>query len=54
MRLNFGHWGGFAKLFNAGYWKLVDVKRATEEELARVPYVGSELARSIKRQVAED
>lgn len=38
-------------LFNTGYRKLADIKRATEQELARVPYIGVEIARSIKRQV---
>lgn len=41
-------------LFKAGYQKLADIKRATEQELARVPYIGMEIARSIKRQVEED
>jgi helicase len=40
-------------LFRSGYRKLADIKRATERELARVPYVGVEIARSIKRQVGE-
>lgn len=40
-------------LFRAGYRKLADIKRAAEQELARVPYVGVEIARSIKRQVEE-
>lgn len=40
-------------LFKAGYRKLADIKRATERELARVPYIGTEIARSIKRQVEE-
>ena len=38
-------------LFRAGYRKLADIKRATEQELARVPYIGVEIARGIKRQV---
>ena len=38
-------------LFNAGYRKLVDIEQSTEQELARVPYIGAEIARSIKRQV---
>ena len=38
-------------LFRARYRKLADIERATEEELARVPYIGPEIARSIKRQV---
>ena len=37
-------------LFRAGYRKLADIKRATEQELARVPYIGVEIARSVKRQ----
>jgi helicase len=40
-------------LFKAGYRKLADIKRASEQELARVPYVGIEIARSIKRQVEQ-
>jgi helicase len=40
-------------LFRNGYRKLADIKRATERELARVPYVSVEIARSIKRQVGE-
>ena len=40
-------------LFGAGYRKLADIKRASEQELSRVPYVGPEIARSIKRQVEE-
>jgi helicase len=38
-------------LFKAGYRKLADIKQATEQELARVPYIGVEIARSIKHQV---
>ncbi|MBA7595316.1 hypothetical protein ES703_02278 [subsurface metagenome] len=38
-------------LFQAGYRRLADIKRADEKELARVPYIGTEIARSIKRQV---
>jgi helicase len=38
-------------LFRAGYNKLADIERATEEDLAKVPYIGVEIARSIKRQV---
>ena len=38
-------------LFKAGYRKLADVKRATEQKLARVPYVGTETAKNIKKQV---
>ncbi len=38
-------------LFRAGYRKLADIERATEQELARVPHVGVEIARSLKRQV---
>ncbi len=41
-------------LFKAGYRKLADIKRATEQELARVPYIGAEIARSIKRQVEQE
>lgn len=37
-------------LFQAGYRRLADIKRADEKELARVPYIGTEIARSIKRQ----
>lgn len=36
-------------LFQAGYRRLADIKRADENELARVPYIGTEIARSIKR-----
>ena len=39
-------------LFRAGYRKIVDIRRATEQELARVPYIGAEVARSIKKQTA--
>ncbi|MFQ6129818.1 MAG: helix-hairpin-helix domain-containing protein, partial [Candidatus Hadarchaeaceae archaeon] len=38
-------------LFKAGYPRLADIKRANEKELARVPYIGTETARSVKRQV---
>lgn len=38
-------------LFSAGYRRLADIKRATEQELSRVPYIGPEIARSIKQQV---
>ncbi len=40
-------------LFRAGHRKLADIKRTTEQELARVPYIGTEIARSIKRQAEE-
>ncbi len=40
-------------LFRAGYRKLSDIERATEAELARVPYIGPEIARSVKRQVEQ-
>jgi len=40
-------------LFKAGYRRLADIERSTEQELARVPYIGAEIARSIKRQVEE-
>ncbi|MEM3597386.1 MAG: ATP-dependent DNA helicase [Candidatus Hadarchaeum sp.] len=40
-------------LFHAGYRKLSDIERASEQELARVPYIGTEIARSIKRQVEQ-
>jgi helicase len=39
-------------LFMAGYKKLADIERAPEQELARVPYIGTETARGIKRQLA--
>jgi helicase len=39
-------------LFRAGFRKLADLERAEEGELARVPLVGAETARSIKRQLA--
>jgi len=38
-------------LFKAGYKKLEDIRRASVDELAKVPYIGPEIARSIKRQV---
>lgn len=41
-------------LFRSGYMKLADIERATEHELARVPYIGTEIARSIKRQVEQE
>ncbi len=40
-------------LFKTGYRGLADIKRADEKELARVPYIGAEIARNIKRQVEE-
>ncbi|MBC7219369.1 MAG: ATP-dependent DNA helicase [Hadesarchaea archaeon] len=40
-------------LFRAGYRKISDIERASEQELARVPYIGAEIARSIKRQVEQ-
>jgi helicase len=40
-------------LYKAGYRKLEAIKRASVQELARVPYVGTEIARNIKRQVEE-
>ena len=40
-------------LFRAGYRKLSDIEKASEQELARVPYIGNEIARSIKRQVEQ-
>jgi helicase len=39
-------------LFKAGYRKLADIKRASAQELARVPYIGAEIAKSIKRQTS--
>jgi helicase len=38
-------------LFEAGYRRISDLERATEEELARVPFIGKETARSIKEQL---
>jgi len=38
-------------LFKEGYQRLADIKRADERELAQVPYIGTEIARSIKQQV---
>ncbi|MEM2282154.1 MAG: ATP-dependent DNA helicase [Candidatus Hadarchaeales archaeon] len=38
-------------LFEAGYRGLSDIRKATEAELSRVPHLGPELARSIKKQV---
>jgi len=40
-------------LFKAGYQRLADIKRADEKELARVPYIGTEIARSIRRQLED-
>jgi len=40
-------------LFRSGYRKLSDVEKASEQELARVPYIGAETARSIKRQIVQ-
>ena len=40
-------------LFRAGYRRLTDIERASEQELARVPYIGTEVARSIKHQVGQ-
>jgi len=40
-------------LFRAGYRKLADIKRASVQELAQVPYIGPEIARSIKGQVEQ-
>ncbi|MGQ9788649.1 MAG: ATP-dependent DNA helicase [Candidatus Hadarchaeaceae archaeon] len=40
-------------LFRAGYRKIGDIERASEQELARVPYIGTEIARSLKRQVEQ-
>ena len=40
-------------LFKAGYRRLADIKQVNEKELARVPYIGTEIARSIRRQVEE-
>ncbi|MEM2874858.1 MAG: ATP-dependent DNA helicase [Candidatus Hadarchaeales archaeon] len=39
-------------LYRAGYRSLKDIARASEEDLARVPYIGPEIARSIKRQAS--
>jgi helicase len=38
-------------LFRAGYRKLADLERASEQELAGVPYIGPETAKNIKRQL---
>ena len=38
-------------LWKAGYKRLEDIKRATVEQLASVPTIGPETAKSIKRQV---
>lgn len=38
-------------LFKAGFRTLDDIRSATEERLAQIPYIGREIARSIKRQV---
>ena len=39
------------QLYNHGYRKLDDLRRAPEEELAKVPSIGPRLARSIKEQL---
>lgn len=41
-------------LFNAGYRKLEDLKRASLRELSRVEHIGPETAKSIKKQTAGD
>jgi len=38
-------------LYNAGYRRLADIRAATEAQLAKVPHIGPELAKSIKKQV---
>ena len=38
-------------LYDAGYRRLSDIRAATEAQLAKVPHIGPELAKSIKRQV---
>ncbi len=40
-------------LFRAGFRRLSDIEKATEEALAKVPYIGTEIARSIKKQASE-
>ncbi|MEM3402444.1 MAG: helix-hairpin-helix domain-containing protein, partial [Candidatus Hadarchaeales archaeon] len=40
-------------LFRAGYRNIESIRRATEDELARIPSIGKEIAKSIKRQVEE-
>jgi len=40
-------------LFRAGYKKLADLEKAGEKDLAKVPFIGDEIARSIKRQVEQ-
>lgn len=40
-------------LFRAGLRTLADIKRADEAELAKVPFIGPEIARSVKRQADE-
>jgi helicase len=40
-------------LYNAGFKKLADIRKATEAELAKVPHLGPQLARSLKEQVSE-
>jgi helicase len=41
-------------LYNAGYRRLADIKQVSAEELARVSYIGSEIAKSIKKQLEEN
>ncbi len=40
-------------LFRAGFRKLSDIEKSTEESLAKVPYIGTEIARSIRKQAHE-
>ncbi|MEM2878629.1 MAG: ATP-dependent DNA helicase [Candidatus Hadarchaeales archaeon] len=41
-------------LYRAGYRSLKDIARASEEELAKVPYIGTEIARSIMKQTGRN
>jgi helicase len=41
-------------LYRAGYRRIADIRRASVEELKRVPHIGEEIARSIKRQVEQE
>ncbi len=38
-------------LYSSGYRNLANIKQASEQELARVPYMGAEIASSIKLQI---
>jgi len=40
-------------LYKAGYRKLTDIKRTSVQELSLVPYIGPEIAKSIKGQIEQ-